>query len=178
MLQQLLLRHILSCVGKRTAEIESGPLPEKFGLAPDEGNLAEVVFGNLLRAADSAARATSGLLQSAHGISLVQYNVLRTIRARGSSGVPVLTIARELISGEPDITRLIDRMERDELLYRQRSEEDRRVVLVFLTPRGRRVADAMKKPLVDFHRRNFRKFTRAELNQLNHWLYRFRVDLT
>ncbi|MEQ9364198.1 MAG: MarR family transcriptional regulator [Leptospirales bacterium] len=156
---------------------EDSILPEDFGLSPGGDNLAEVVFGNLLRAADLSARATSEFIQSGAGVSLIQYNVLRTIRERRPAGVPVLTVAAELISREPDITRLIDRMERDELVYRRRSTEDRRVVLVFLTDRGKRIADRMRRPLVRFHRENFQGFTNAGLKTLNRALFRLRRDM-
>ncbi len=70
------------------------------------------------------------------GITLAQYNVLRILRGAGEAGLPSGEIAARMIDRDPDVTRLVDRLVRDELAVRDRHESDRRVVLVRIAPAG------------------------------------------
>lgn len=70
------------------------------------------------------------------GITLAQYNVLRILRGAGEAGLPSGEIAARMIDRDPDITRLVDRLVRDDLAVRDRHDGDRRVVLVRITPAG------------------------------------------
>ena len=75
-------------------------------------------------------------LFSSHGITSQQYNTLRLLQARHPETMPTLQIARRLISHAPDITRLLDRLEKNALIHRARSTTSRRVVEVGITPAG------------------------------------------
>ncbi len=72
-----------------------------------------------------------------HGISSPQYNILRILRGNKADGLPSLEIASQMISCVPDITRLVDRLEKAGYVERQRSTDDRRVVRVKITKQGR-----------------------------------------
>lgn len=95
-----------------------------------------------------------------------QYNVLRLLKARDPQPVPTLTIAESLVSRAPDITRMIDKLEARGLILRTRPPEDRRTVLVGITPSGSELLDEMAGPLRDCHRRQLGHLSRAELNKL------------
>jgi len=71
-----------------------------------------------------------------HGLTHAQYNVLRILRGAHPDGHPRYEIARRLIDRAPDVTRLLDRLEAQGLVARERSEEDRRICLARITPRG------------------------------------------
>lgn len=71
-----------------------------------------------------------------HGISSPQYNILRVLWVTGEGGLPIREIADRMTACVPDMTRLVDRLERAGLAERERSDKDRRVILVNLTPRG------------------------------------------
>jgi DNA-binding MarR family transcriptional regulator len=71
------------------------------------------------------------------GMTKAQFNVLRVLIQAPEEGLPCLEIGRRLIHRQPDVTRLIDRMERAGLVERQRSGSDRRKIFVRLTPLGR-----------------------------------------
>lgn len=90
---------------------------------------------NLLRTADLLQRLVEGVLKP-HGLTQPQYNVLRILRGAGAAGLPVGEIGARLITHDPDITRLVDRLERRALVERGRATEDRRVVLVRITADG------------------------------------------
>lgn len=65
-----------------------------------------------------------------------QYNVLRILRGSHPARLACGSIAERMIDRDPDITRLIDRLEKRGLVERLRSEEDRRVVEVGITAKG------------------------------------------
>lgn len=50
-------------------------------------------------------------------------------------------LGRKLLRSNPNMTALLDNLERDKRIQRERSPEDRRVVVVSLTPEGRRVIE-------------------------------------
>src|SRR5262245_60916712 len=56
-----------------------------------------------------------------HGLSLTQYNALRILRGAGSAGLACQEIAERMIARDPDITRLLDRLEKRKLIARARS---------------------------------------------------------
>lgn len=71
------------------------------------------------------------------GMTKAQFNVLRVLMQAPEEGLPCLEIGRRLIHRQPDVTRLIDRMEKGGLVQRQRSAADRRKIFVRLTEQGR-----------------------------------------
>lgn len=100
------------------------------------------------------------------GITPQQYNVLRILYVRGEQGLCNSEIANLMITRVPDMTRLIDRMERDQLLKRVRSENDRRMVSIFLLERGRELCEAVDNPLLETVERLMSKLSPAEQEQL------------
>ena len=71
-----------------------------------------------------------------HDLTLQQMNVLRILRGAGPDGLPTLEIGHRMVERTPGITRLIDRLERKELVERVRSDADRRVVYCQVTDSG------------------------------------------
>lgn len=82
-----------------------------------------------------------------HGLSAPLYNVLRIVRGVGGGGAPIGDIGDQMLNPGPDVPRLVDRLEELGLAERRRSDEDRRVVRVRLTPKGRRLLGKLD-PLV------------------------------
>ena len=102
-----------------------------------------------------------------YGLSHTQFNVLRILVTGSKNGEPCSTIAARLIHRVPDVTRIIDRMESAELVQRERSAEDRRVVLVRITTKGRRLCESLYEPVSRLHRRQFAHVPKAALGELN-----------
>ena len=86
---------------------------------------AEHAFLAVVRAAGDLLRCVEVLL-SRHGLTAAQYNVLRILRGAGEHGACGRDIASRLITAEPDITRLLDRMEKRGLISRRRDAKDAR----------------------------------------------------
>lgn len=89
------------------------------------------------------------------GLTGTQFNVLRILRGAGDTPLTCGEIAERLLNKDPDVTRLLDRMEKQGLVERVRSEQDRRVLLTNLSPQGHEVVARLDGPLAQMHRQQF-----------------------
>jgi DNA-binding MarR family transcriptional regulator len=105
----------------------------------------EEVFLNLQRTADVLARSMEEAVKPA-GLSNAQYNVLRILRGAGSSGLACREIGQRMISHDPDVTRLLDRLEARGLVARSREKGDRRVISTRITKRGISILGQLDRP--------------------------------
>ncbi len=128
---------------------------------------------NVLKTQDKLLSELNALFKQ-FGLSHPKYNVLRILRGVGRPGLPCQEIAERMINRVPDITRLVDRLQRDRLAVRAQSGSDRRVVLVRLTPKGRRLLGRLDEPVNELNRRQLAHLTRSELRQLNRLLVKAR----
>src|SRR5271157_5477042 len=115
-------------------------------------NLGAEVFLNLMRTADTLSRSAEEILKRA-GLSDTQYNVLRILRGAGEQGLCCREVAERMITRDPDITRLVDRLERRGFLTRNRDSKDRRVITVRITAAGLKVLKDLDGPMAK-HNRN------------------------
>jgi DNA-binding MarR family transcriptional regulator len=88
----------------------------------------------------------------AYGITGTQLNVLRILRGAQPHGLCRNEIGDRLVAQVPDVTRLLDRMEDAELVVRERSAEDRRLVRTRITGDGLALLARLDQPLLDLHR--------------------------
>ena len=70
------------------------------------------------------------------GITRGQYNVLRILRGAGAEGLPRCEIAERMLERAPDVTRIIDRLEKQGLVLRERSSEDKRQSITRISEKG------------------------------------------
>jgi len=124
------------------------------------------VYLNLHRACERLAADFDGLFK-AHGLTQPQYNVLRILRGAPDRRASCQYIAERLITRVPDVTRLLDRMVAANLVTRERSDEDRRVVLVSPTRKGHKICEQLERPVLELHRRQLRRLPRKTLSALN-----------
>jgi len=110
----------------------------------------EAAFLDLLRSADMLSRGLVRLLRS-EGLSATQYNVLRILRGAGGP-LPCGEIANRMITRDPDVTRLLDRLERRGLVWRGRPSRDRRSVLAGITQEGLELLARLDGPVLEAHR--------------------------
>jgi DNA-binding MarR family transcriptional regulator len=123
------------------------------------------LFVAILKAADALGQEAEQLLKS-HGLTGAQYNVLRILRGAGPGGLPCSAIGDRMISHDPDMTRLLDRMEKRGLVSRARQTDDRRVVKTCITREGLTLLKTLHHPVRDLHRRQFRHMAPARLKML------------
>jgi DNA-binding MarR family transcriptional regulator len=111
-------------------------------------NLREETLLNLWRTSDFVSQELQQLFKS-HGVSHTQYNVLRILRGAGKAGLACGEISSRMIARDPDITRLMDRLERAGLARRGRLKHDRRVILASITAKGLKLLDDLDHPVVE-----------------------------
>ena len=124
----------------------------------------ELVFLEIQKTADYLSRRVVPVLKS-EDISPTQYNVLRILRG-SPNGLPCGEIANRMITRDPDMTRLLDRMEKRELISRARDDEDRRTVITRITASGREVLARLDEPVQEAHRRQLGHMSPAQLRNL------------
>jgi DNA-binding MarR family transcriptional regulator len=73
---------------------------------------------------------------ASYALTHSQYNVLRILRGVYPEGHPRCDIVDRLITRAPDVTRLLDRLERQGWVERGSSRENRRLSVAKITPEG------------------------------------------
>ncbi|MBS1841811.1 MAG: MarR family transcriptional regulator [Acidobacteria bacterium] len=118
-----------------------------------------------MKAADFLGQQAEQLLKS-HGLTGTQYNVLRILRGAGPDGLPCRSVGDRMISHDPDMTRLLDRMEKRGLTTRERQKDDRRVVKTRITPQGLEMLKKLDQPVREMHKQQFQHMSAAKLKLL------------
>jgi len=129
-------------------------------------SLENRVFVLLLQAADFLAQQAEQLLK-AGGLTGTQYNVLRILRGAEPQGLPCRGIGDRMISHDPDMTRLLDRLEKRSLITRVRQTDDRRVIKARITPQALSLLKTLDQPVRELHKRQFRHMPSAHLKLLS-----------
>jgi MarR family transcriptional regulator, organic hydroperoxide resistance regulator len=137
--------------------------------------LEDRVFVAILKAADELGQEAEQLIRTAD-LTGTQYNVLRILRGAGPEGLACRAIGDRMITHDPDITRLLDRMEKRGLITRERQKDDRRVVKTRITPQGLALIKPLDQPVRDLHKRQFRHMAGARLKTLFDLLEEIRRD--
>ena len=132
------------------------------------------IFVALLQTADALSQEAEQLLKAA-GLTGTQYNVLRILRGAEPEGLPCRGIGDRMISHDPDMTRLLDRMENRGMITRERQTDDRRVVKARITPRALSLLKTLDHPVHEQHKRQFRHMPAARLKILSRLLEEVRT---
>lgn len=142
---------------------------------PFESPHQEAVL-NVLRTNDQFQNKFGRLFRH-YGLTSSQYNVLKILRGEAQP-MPCLEIASRMVQVVPAITGLIDRLETQALVLRDRCIEDRRVVYITLTDKARKLLAQIDEPVMNLHRELVGHLTQAELRELSRLLEkaRERVD--
>jgi DNA-binding MarR family transcriptional regulator len=128
------------------------------------GSAEESAFLELMRTTDMLSRSLAPLLK-AEELSSTQYNVLRILRG-SPEGLPCGEIGNRMITRDPDITRLLDRLEKRGLVSRCRETNDRRMVLTRITDAGLELLARLDEPVQEIHRAQMGHLGRERLQAL------------
>jgi DNA-binding MarR family transcriptional regulator len=139
------------------------PRPVQAGRAFD--SLEQEVFLNLWRTYDRL-RALEEELFGQYDLTPQQYNALRLLAGEHPDKVRTLDLAGRLVSRAPDITRLLDKLERRGLVERDRPVDNRRVVYIGITDAGRALLRQLREPLRACHARQLGHLSHRELKEL------------
>lgn len=133
---------------------------------------------NIIRTASVLSAAFQKLFRR-YKLSESTYNALRILRGASTGDAApgertCSQIGEHLVAQVPDVTRLIDRLERLGFAERVRSEKDRRVVNVRITPKGLDLLAKLDEPVLQLHREQLRHMTEAELLEMSRLLVKAR----
>jgi len=98
----------------------------------------------ILRAARAIEAEVRERLRVAFGETLPQFDVMAALE-RKPDGMTMTELSRFLMVSNGNVTGIIDRLVKDKLVTRQPTVEDRRALIVRLTPRGLKDFTAMAK---------------------------------
>ncbi len=128
-----------------------GILGERLGIARELHGGEAVLLALSVAAADLGA--TVDRIFRAHGLTHVQYAILRMLRGAGDRGLRHAEIVERIRLGAPDVTRHTKRLETKDWVTRVRAADDRRVVVHRITPNGIAKLHALNEPLAAAHDR-------------------------
>lgn len=131
--------------------------------------LEDQLFITVLKTADSLAQQGEQLIKP-FGLTGTQYNVLRILRGAEPDGLPCRVIADRMISRDPDMTRLLDRLEKQGLISRERQKDDRRVIKTRITAGGLKQLKKLDQPIHELHKSQFGHMSASQLKQLGELL--------
>jgi DNA-binding MarR family transcriptional regulator len=143
-------------------------MPQKGSKTRHPPSLEEAVFLDLLRTSDVLSRRLAYILKN-EDLSSNQYNVLRILRG-APEGLACGEIGSRMISRDPDITRLLDRLEKRGLISRCRETKDRRTVLTRISPEGLKLLARLDEPVQQAHREQLGHLGREKLKALTELL--------
>jgi DNA-binding MarR family transcriptional regulator len=136
------------------------------------GGPEEDLFVSLLRTADLLSRNVEKVLKTGD-VSPTQYNVLRILRG-APEGLTCNEIGKRMINRDPDITRLLDRLEKRGLISRCRETKDRRQVQTRITPLGLSLLKQLDDPVSEIHRQQLGHLGREGVRRLQEFLEKAR----
>jgi DNA-binding MarR family transcriptional regulator len=110
--------------------------------------LEDEAFVSVLRTAEAFLWREAELLKP-YEVTQAQYNVLRILRGAGPEGLICREIGERMISRDPDVTKLLDRLEARGLVRRDRQEKDRRVIDVRITAGGLALLKEVDGPVLE-----------------------------
>jgi DNA-binding MarR family transcriptional regulator len=112
-------------------------------------SLQEQLVLNLMLTTRVVEESWAQYLKRAEGISPSQYNILRILRGARPKAARISEIADRMVTRDPDVTRLVDRLIKQGLARRERDSEDRRVVLVEITAAGLALLSRLDGPAAE-----------------------------
>lgn len=113
---------------------------------------ASAAFLAIVQAAEELQRGIAELLKT-RDLTLAQYNVLRILRGAGPEGATCGNVSENLVRHDPDVTRLMDRLDKRGLVDRTRDTKDRRVVRTRITKSGAALLAELDDPVDELHAR-------------------------
>jgi DNA-binding MarR family transcriptional regulator len=141
--------------------MKSSAKRQPCGVVPGEDRL----FVAILKSADSLSQEAEQLIKS-HDLTMAQYNVLRILRGAEPLGMLCRGISERMISRDPDMTRLLDRMEKRGLITRERQKDDRRVIMTRITGDGLTFLKKLDQPIRELHRGQFAHMKSSRMKAL------------
>ena len=136
--------------------------PEQLSFGSDEQHL----YDTLAQTHDLMSAAFNQMFNG-FDLTHTQFNVMNVIRAAGAEGIATQKIGQRILTRVPDVTRIIDRLVRNGLVKRTRSEVDKRVLFVSLTDEGEAIMGELVEPVEELRHSLFAHMSIEKQTQLN-----------
>lgn len=161
--------------GHQSEEVERQPrtLAEEIGKKGGFESCAEEAFLNLARTYSVLSREWAAFFRE-YGLTEQQYNVLRIVQSAGRGGIHCKPIVKKMMTIDPDVTRLVDRLVKQGFVQRQRCEHDRRIVLITLTDAGKAILKKLNRPVLVLLEKQFGHLGKRKLLTLSSLLFEAR----
>ncbi len=160
-------------------------LRDEIGKRSGFVNAGEETYLNIARSR-AALEADVARILKAENLTESSYNLLRILRGhkrraddgdaeeRNGGARNCGELLAEMVVRAADVTRLVNRMEKNGLVKRNEDPSDGRGVLIRITPKGLRTAERLDEPLANIHAKQFNHLTPDELDTLNRLLEKLR----
>ncbi len=122
-----------------------GILENRIGSARALSRGEALVIGLGVASGDIGSRVS--LVLAEHSMTPTQYHALRMLRGAGAAGLTHADIGKRLLARAPDVTRMMDQLERRHWISRKPSDADRRIVIHRITAKGRTMLMTVATPL-------------------------------
>jgi DNA-binding MarR family transcriptional regulator len=150
-------------------------LRKEIGQERPFGSLEQEAYLNMQRTANLLVQGVAEVLKPA-GLTPTQYNVLRILRGAEEPRT-CGEVGERMVTRDPDVTRILDRLESQGLIRRERSAEDRRVVVTEITAKGRDLVDELDGPVARLHAEQLGHMSGNDLRTLNSLLEEARARI-
>jgi DNA-binding MarR family transcriptional regulator len=118
----------------------------EMGMREGEDRINEEVVYNIARIYSLIDRVISDLL-SKYELSSAKFNILLVVKhVGGKEGIAQNEISKKLLVTTSNVTRMIDRLEKEKLVRRVALEGDRRVKRILITEKGAALLDKTWPP--------------------------------
>jgi len=129
---------------------------------------------NIVKTADKLDTIISSKMKE-FNLTSTQYNVLRILKGAGANGWSCSEISIRMLKKDPDITRLLDRLEKRDLIKRERDKNDRRSVRSYINKKGLELVNGMGPKIEEQHNLLQKKMGAKKLKQLINLLEEIRL---
>lgn len=140
-------------------------------------SIEDEVFINIIRTAEVFNRKQTEFLK-AYELTPSQFNVLRILRGAEPDGLICREIGERMVAFDPDVTKLLDRLEARDLIARERQQKDRRVITVRISEAGLKVLKEIDQPILDFAGSLLGHLDEKKLKALNELVEEAREKIT
>ena len=142
----------------------AGRIQEELKQNKPCANTREEAVLNIIRTADLLTQRIADLLKTQQ-LSPAQYNILRILRG-SPDGLCCREVGDRLIARDPDVTRIMDRLEKRNLITRHRAKIDRRFVTAKLTREGLELVNLLDEPIQKLHATSISHMSDGKLSVL------------
>lgn len=118
----------------------------------------------IVRELDSAKNGIFRPIYEKNGLTVIQARLLMTIRRQKIATVGTIAERLEMACGNVSV--LCKRLEKEELLFRERAAEDERIVRIHLTPKAQMLLQKIEKEVLEYYSAIWKEVSKEDLDSM------------